>query len=64
MFQIEKNVPLVNANAKSEVVKDMKTLKLSYKNIKSDDYTLIIIEDENRNGIKDVSNYWLKRYLG
>lgn len=46
---------------KSEVVKDVKTLKLDYKNIKSDDYTIIIIEDENRNGIKDVSNYWLKR---
>lgn len=46
---------------RSEVVKDVKTKKLYYKNIKSDDYTLVIIEDENRNGKKDVSNYWLKR---
>ena len=50
-----------NTIFKSDVIKETRSTKLVYKNLKSDEYTLNIIEDKNRNGRKDGSNYWLKR---
>lgn len=50
-----------NQEIKNQIVQNQKTVTLKYNNLKSDEYTLAILEDKNNNGVKDASNYWKKR---
>jgi uncharacterized protein (DUF2141 family) len=43
------------------IVQRLSKVKLKYEGLKSDEYTLVVLEDNNKNGYKDASNYWLQR---
>jgi hypothetical protein len=43
-----------------ETVVGKSKILLKYKNLKSDEYSLNVLEDKNKNGVKDGSNYWKK----
>jgi hypothetical protein len=46
---------------KKDVIVQKSNTKLVYKGLKSDEYTLLILEDTNGNGVRDAANYWKKR---
>ncbi len=46
---------------KKESVIGKSSVNLKYQGLKADDYTVLILEDKNRNGVKDASSYWLQR---
>ncbi|MBK8698829.1 MAG: Ig-like domain-containing protein [Saprospiraceae bacterium] len=50
-----------NVVFESRVVSFLATTTVEFKKLKSDEYSLAIIEDENRNGLKDEASYWQGR---
>ncbi len=50
-----------NQEVKKDVIVQKGNLILHYIGLKSDEYSLKIIEDTNGNGIRDAANYWKNR---
>ncbi len=50
-----------NVEIKKELISLKSSVILKYNGLKSDEYTLDVLEDNNGNGVRDAANYWKKR---